>query len=84
MKENYWAKAKDNKEKAREQVRFMEKNYSDCIKDSVNRTKIYAGGWVCLDWTRHHSSSQTPKYFLLDMDTIQALFFIKEKSSRRG
>ena len=69
---------KRNKEKAREQMHFMEKNYSDCIKDSVNRTKIYAGGWVCLDWTRHHSSSQTPKYFLLDMDTIQALFFIKE------
>ena len=78
MKENYWAKVKDNKEKAKEQVRFMEKNYSDCIKDSINRTKTYAGNWACLDWTRHNPSFQTPKYFLLDMDTIQALFFIKK------
>lgn len=78
MKENYWARAKDNKEKAREQMHFMEKNYFDCIKDSVNRTKTYAENWACLDWTRHNPSFQIPKYFLLDMDTIQVLFFIKK------
>lgn len=29
MRENYWAKAKDNKEKAKEQVLFMGKNYKN-------------------------------------------------------
>lgn len=79
MKENYWAKAKDNKIRAKEQVSFMDENYSDCIKDSVNRTKIYSGSWTCLDWTHYYP--KTPKYFLLDMDTVQALFFIKENLS---
>lgn len=87
MKENYWAKAKDNKIRAKEQVSFMDENYSKEIQETVKQTKAYSGLLEEIDWTdngfieAHYISSSRPRYaryFLLDMDTINALFYIKE------
>lgn len=86
MREKYWAKAKDNKEKAKEQIAFINKNYSKETKETVEQTKIYSGPLIGIDWTDNnfietHSvsslRSRYSKYFLLDMDTISALFYIK-------
>lgn len=77
MKVSPWKYKEDNKIKAQKQIEYMDKHFAKETMTTVANTTIYTGPIDKWDWTAN-VLNPTPYSLLLDMDTVEAIFFIRK------
>ena len=75
MKVSPWKYKEDNKIKAQKQIEYMNKNFANETKTTIANTIVYTGPINKWDWAAN-GLNPSPYSLLLDMDTVEAIFFI--------
>ena len=77
MNTNPWRYKEDNKIKAQKQIKYMDENFDNETAAAVADTTIYTGPINKNDWTKN-GLNPAPYSQLLDMDTVDAIFHVRE------